>query len=85
MRMRIDVGQVGDEDLAVADLAGLGRFDDRVDGRLRTLPSSTTTSIFTLGTKSTVYSVPRYISVWPFCRPKPRTSVIVMPRDALFA
>ena len=31
--------------------------------------SATTTSTFTLGTKSTAYSVPRYISVCPFCRP----------------
>ena len=39
-------------DLAVADLAGLGRPHDRVD-RVATLLSSTTTSTFTLGTKST--------------------------------
>ncbi|MNO32995.1 hypothetical protein D3C76_230010 [compost metagenome] len=37
------------------------------------------TSIFTLGRKSTTYSAPRYNSVWPFCRPKPLTSVTVMP------
>src|SRR6059036_1487696 len=36
-------------------------------------------SIFTLGRKSTTYSAPRYSSVWPFCRPKPLTSVTVMP------
>src|SRR5206468_9592310 len=41
--------------------------------------SPTTTSIFTLGRKSTVYSEPRWSSVWPFCRPKPRTSVTVLP------
>src|SRR5262244_1353215 len=46
---------------------------------LSTRWSGTTTSIFTLGRKSTVYSDPRYSSVWPFCRPKPRTSVTVMP------
>ena len=44
------------------------------------LSSATATSILTLGTNSTLYSVPRYISVCPFCRPNPRTSVIVMPR-----
>src|SRR5688572_12547175 len=36
-------------------------------------------SIFTLGRKSTTYSAPRYSSVWPFWRPKPFTSVTVMP------
>src|SRR5882762_2203977 len=36
-------------------------------------------SIFTLGRKSTTYSAPRYSSVWPFCRPKPLTSVTVIP------
>ncbi|MCY1429080.1 hypothetical protein D9M71_449840 [compost metagenome] len=41
--------------------------------------SSMATSIFTLGRKSTTYSAPRYSSVWPFCRPKPLTSVTVMP------
>src|SRR5262245_14839921 len=46
---------------------------------LSTMWSATTTSIFTLGRKSTVYSEPRYSSVWPFWRPKPRTSVTVMP------
>src|SRR5438093_596232 len=46
---------------------------------LSTRWSGTTTSIFTLGRKSTVYSEPRYSSVCPFWRPKPRTSVTVMP------
>ena len=41
--------------------------------------SSQTTSIFTLGRKSTTYSAPRYSSVWPFCRPKPFASTTVMP------
>src|SRR5438105_3470123 len=41
--------------------------------------SGTTTSILIFGRKSTVYSPPRYNSVWPFCRPKPRTSETVMP------
>src|SRR5215510_1002787 len=36
-------------------------------------------SILTFGRKSTTYSAPRYNSVWPFCRPKPLTSVTVMP------
>src|SRR5262245_31057354 len=46
---------------------------------LSTRWSGTTTSILTLGRKSTVYSEPRYSSVWPFWRPKPRTSVTVIP------
>src|SRR5207247_129128 len=41
--------------------------------------SGTTTSILIFGRKSTVYSPPRYSSVCPFCRPKPRTSDTVMP------
>src|SRR5918996_1615472 len=44
-----------------------------------TRASSSTTSIFTFGRKSTTYSAPRYSSVWPFWRPKPFTSVTVMP------
>ena len=40
---------------------------------------ATTTSSLILGMKSTTYSAPRYISAWPFCRPKPETSVTVMP------
>src|SRR5574343_1574332 len=39
----------------------------------------TAASIFTLGKKSTTYSAPRYSSVCPFGRPKPFTSVTVMP------
>src|SRR5277367_6820526 len=31
------------------------------------------------GTKSTTYSAPRYSSVWPRWRPKPLTSVTVIP------
>ena len=38
-----------------------------------------TISSFTFGRKSTVYSAPRYVSLWPRCRPKPRTSLTVMP------
>src|SRR5579883_2605026 len=41
--------------------------------------SGTTSSIFTLGTRSTVYSAPRYCSLWPFWRPNPRTSLTVRP------
>src|SRR5690625_6908925 len=41
--------------------------------------SSSASSIFTLGRKSTTYSAPRYNSVWPFWRPKPLTSVTVIP------
>src|SRR5215210_2128941 len=41
-------------------------------------------SILTLGTKSMVYSTPRWTSVWPRWRPKPRTSVIsCVQTDAL--
>ena len=40
---------------------------------------ATATSSFSLGRKSTTYSAPRYSSVWPFWRPKPFTSVTVMP------
>src|SRR5213593_1197041 len=41
--------------------------------------SGTTTSTLIFGRKSTVYSPPRYSSVWPFWRPNPRTSDTVMP------
>src|SRR5690606_27410691 len=41
--------------------------------------SVTATSSLILGRKSTTYSAPRYSSVWPFWRPKPLTSVTVMP------
>src|SRR3569832_352001 len=44
-----------------------------------TRSSETAASILTFGRKSTTYSAPRYSSVWPFCRPKPFTSVTVMP------
>src|SRR5487761_1157663 len=36
-------------------------------------------SSFSLGRKSTVYSAPRYTSVWPFWRPWPLTSETVIP------
>src|SRR5258707_11257722 len=36
-------------------------------------------STFTFGRKATTYSAPRQSSVCPFCRPKPFTSVTVMP------
>src|SRR6185503_19351890 len=44
-----------------------------------TAPSATTISIFTFGTRSTVYSAPRYCSLWPFWRPNPRVSLTVRP------
>ena len=44
-----------------------------------TWSSVTATSSLILGRKSTTYSAPRYSSVWPFWRPKPLTSVAVMP------
>src|SRR5262245_53174226 len=50
-----------------------------------TLPSATTTSIFILGRRLTLYSLPRYTAVWPFCLPCPRTSVTVMPEMLSFA
>jgi hypothetical protein len=68
----------GDEDLAVADPAGLGRVLDRLD-RLSSNSSASTTSTFTFGRKSTTYSAPRYSSVCPFCRPKPLASMTVIP------
>jgi len=48
----------GDEDLAVADLAGARRLDDGIDGTLD-WSFGTTTSILTFGRKSTTYSAPR--------------------------
>src|SRR5574337_1275213 len=54
--------------------------DDRiVSTTLSHLSSGTTTSIFTLGRKSIVYSLPLYSSVCPFCRPNPLTSLTVRP------
>src|ERR1700716_851103 len=44
-----------------------------------TSSSSTTMSMRVLGTKSMVYSAPRYTSVWPRWRPKPWTSLTVSP------
>jgi hypothetical protein len=58
VRMRIACSIGRDEDLAVADLVGLGRGDDRVDGGID-LVVGQHTSIFTLGRKSTTYSAPR--------------------------
>src|ERR1700749_4914066 len=43
------------------------------------MASSSTTSILILGRKSITYSAPRYPSVCPFCRPKPLTSLTVIP------
>src|SRR5512133_2309288 len=43
------------------------------------MSSSTAASILVLGRKSTTYSAPRYSSVCPFWRPKPLTSVTVIP------
>ena len=54
-----DVLDRGDEDLAVADLAGARGLHDGLDRRRRPCSSATTTSIFTLGRKSTTYSAPR--------------------------
>src|SRR4029077_16040200 len=43
----------------------------------------TATSMRVFGTKSTTYSAPRYNSVWPRWRPKPLTSVTVMPETPM--
>src|SRR6476620_2765897 len=43
-----------------------------------TCGSATATSILTFGTNSIVYSVPRYVSLCPFWRPNPFTSVTVI-------
>src|SRR2546421_1628393 len=47
---------------------------------LSTCVASTSTSTFTLGTKSTLYSDPRKVSVLPPWRPYPCTSEAVRPR-----
>src|SRR5210317_796798 len=44
-----------------------------------TRSSETDTSLLAFGRKSTTYSAPRYNSVWPRWRPKPLTSLTVMP------
>src|SRR5271168_805279 len=59
-------------------------FPVRADFRMAsttvsTRRSTTTSSTFVRGSRSMEYSRPRYTSVWPFCRPRPRTSVTVMP------
>ena len=54
--------EVGDENLAVADLAGACGIDDRLDDLLGDLVA-TASSILALGRKSTTYSAPRYSSV----------------------
>ena len=48
-----------DEDLAVADAAGLGGLLDGLDGLVAACRRPSTTSIFTFGRKSTTYSAPR--------------------------
>src|SRR3989442_15541170 len=44
-----------------------------------TISSAITSSIIIFGSSVTLYSVPRYTALCPFCRPWPRTSVTVMP------
>src|SRR5688572_8208624 len=51
----------------------------RASAMASTWSSSARTSTLILGTNSTVYSAPRYTSVCPDWRPKPCTSVTVMP------
>src|SRR5882762_5987579 len=67
-----------DEDLAVADVSCLGRRGqdarDLVGQAVRHHDLD-----LDLRQESTVYSPPRYSSVWPFWRPNPRTSETVMP------
>ena len=56
--------QLGHEHFAVPDLTGLSAC--RIVSTTFCSPASEqTTSIFTLGTKSTVYSVPRYVPLCP--------------------
>ena len=52
-------------DLAVTDLAGLGRVGDDLDDPVGDVGRRRCTSSFTLGMKSTVYSEPRKVSVLP--------------------
>ncbi len=82
VRMRIACSTGIDEHLAVADLAGARRLADRLHRRARPWPSSIATSIFTFGRKLAAYSAPRSISVWPFCRPNPFTSLYGRALDA---
>ena len=67
-----------DPDLAVTDLAGAGGVDDAAMIRSAS-SSSARISTRTFGTKSIVYSAPRYTSVWPRWRPNPCTSDTVRP------
>ena len=79
VRMRHALLDRHDPDLAVTDLAGTGGLDQTAATTRSTSPSSTRISIRTFGTKSIVYSAPRYTSVWPRWRPKPWTSDTVSP------
>ena len=65
--------------LAVTDLAGVRGGRSAARTTRSASPSSTRISMRTFGTKSTVYSAPRYTSVWPRWRPKPCTSETVRP------
>ena len=58
VRMRTADVEAVDEDLAVADLAGAGGRDDRVDHLVDEV-GVTATSIFSFGRKLTAYSAPR--------------------------
>jgi len=68
----------GNKHLAVANLAGSGRFDDGLNGLLHQTVRRHDFN-FDFWQKTTVYLLPRYNSVWPFWRPNPFTSVTVMP------
>src|SRR5689334_18003849 len=78
--------QVGVQGLTVTEVRGFGRqkgHKEQYRGAEYTIDLvpkvKVEASTFTLGTRSIVYSAPRYCSLWPFWRPKPRTSVTVRP------
>ncbi len=72
-------GEVGDENFAVANLAGAGHVHDRIDCHLARLIGHDDFDLCPGQAKSTVYSAPRYISLWPCCPPNPRSSETIMP------
>jgi hypothetical protein len=70
--------EVEDENLAVTDLAGTGRFLDSLND-LIDLVALYCGFDLDLGQEIDDILGTRYSSVCPFCRPKPFTSVTVMP------
>jgi hypothetical protein len=51
--------QIENENLAIADLAGIGGFFDRLDSLIKNVVLDGRFAIFTFGRKSTTYSAPR--------------------------